>query len=135
MKREVLNIEDLNASRLGSALLDYRMLNASIEARGTGSILPMPSEDTYVLENAVLLTDGNVLLASDGKPIVYAGVTADSSRSKADIPASPVTYNKGMKLYKGKTYTQGGKNYECFRSSGNKVYADLKDLSIYVKRI
>lgn len=67
MKREGLNIEDLNA-----ALLGYRMLNASIEARGTGSILPLPSEDTYVLDNAILLDSaGSVLLTEDGTPIVY----------------------------------------------------------------
>lgn len=72
MKREGLNIEDLNAARLGSALLNYRMLNASIEARGTGGILPLPSEDTYVLDNAILLdTTDTVLLTEDGTPIVY----------------------------------------------------------------
>lgn len=72
MKREGLNIEDLNAARLGSALLGYRMLNASIEARGTGSILPPPSEDTYVLDNAILLDSADsVLLTEDGTPIVY----------------------------------------------------------------
>lgn len=72
MKREGLNIEDLNAARLGSALLGYRMLNASIEVRDTGVITPSPSEDVYILENAILLdTTDTVLLTEDGTPIVY----------------------------------------------------------------
>lgn len=72
MAREGLNMEGLNASRLNIVVLNYTMLNASIEARGTGSILPLPSEDTYVLDNAILLDSaGSVLLTEDGTPIVY----------------------------------------------------------------
>ena len=72
MAREGLNMEDMNASRLNIVVLNYTMLNASIEARGTGSILPLPSEDTYVLDNAILLDSaGIVLLTEDGTPIVY----------------------------------------------------------------
>lgn len=91
---------------------------------------PVP-EDTYLLENAFLLSDGGVLLASDGKPMVYSDVTGNAAKSSVKASA----YRKGMKLYKGKVYTQGGVNYECFRSSGNKVYTDLKDLSIYVNEL
>lgn len=72
MKREGMNIEDLNAARLNTASLNCRMLNASIEARDTGSITPSPAEDTYILENAILSAPGNVLLTEDGTPIVYA---------------------------------------------------------------
>ena len=36
------------------------------------NILPLPSEDTYVLDNAILLdTTDTVLLTEDGTPIVY----------------------------------------------------------------
>lgn len=69
MAREGLNIEDLNASRLNSSLLNHTMLNACIETRDTGGIAP--SEDVYVLENAVLHSAGSVLLTEDGIPIVY----------------------------------------------------------------
>ena len=72
MKREGLNIEDLNASRLNIVVLNYTMLNASIEVRDTGVITPSPSEDVYILENAILLdTTDTVLLTEDGTPIVY----------------------------------------------------------------
>lgn len=71
MAREGLNIEDLNASRLNSSLLNHTMLNACIETRDTGGIAPSPSEDVYVLENAVLHSAGSVLLTEDGIPIVY----------------------------------------------------------------
>lgn len=72
MAREGLNMEDLNASRLNIVVLNYTMLNASIEVRGTGVITPSPSEDVYILENAILLDSaGTVLLTEDGTPIVY----------------------------------------------------------------
>ncbi|WP_277232043.1 hypothetical protein [Phocaeicola salanitronis] len=62
----------MNESQLNAAMLNTALLNASIEARGTGSILPPPSEDTYVLDNAILLDSaGSVLLTEDGTPIVY----------------------------------------------------------------
>lgn len=72
MAREGLNIEDLNASRVNTVLLNFTVLNASIEERDTGSITPSPVEDVYILNNAILLDSaGNVLLAEDGTPIVY----------------------------------------------------------------
>lgn len=72
MAREGVNIEDLNASRLNTVMLNYTMLNSAIEVRDTGGITPTPSEDVYVLNNAILLdTADTVLLTEDGTPIVY----------------------------------------------------------------
>ena len=71
MAWEGLNIEDLNASRLNLALLNCSMLNAAVETRDTGGIAPVPSEDVYVLENAILHSADSVLLAEDGTPIVW----------------------------------------------------------------
>lgn len=73
MAREGLNIEDLNASRLDTAVLNYTMLNASIEVRDTGGVSPVPpTGDVYVLNNAILLDSADkVLLTEDGMPIVY----------------------------------------------------------------
>ena len=71
MAWEGLTIEDLDASRLNSALLNCSMLNAAVETRDTGGIAPVPSEDVYVLENAILHSADSVLLAEDGTPIVY----------------------------------------------------------------
>lgn len=72
MTREGLNIEDLNASRVNTALLNFTMLNSSIEERDTGGITPSPVEDVYILNNAILLDSAStVLLTEDGTPIVY----------------------------------------------------------------
>lgn len=65
-------------------------------------LMMLPSEeDVYVLNNAVLLSDGTVLLADDGTPVAYAGQNArlagDSTQAQpADSNAS--LYSKTQKV-------------------------------------
>lgn len=119
-----MNGTELNSQRkLNAALLNFTLLNADSGPLGVSGGTVPSEEDIYVLNNAVLLSDGTVLLADDGIPVVYG--QAESVQA--------VPYESGMALEEGRRYTQSGKEYECFRSSGGRVYADLDKLSIYVK--
>lgn len=120
----------MNSGGMNILRMNHTVLNASLQCNRSGKST-VPDEDTYILRNAILIGDGSVLTDSEGTPVVYTGPSqADESVSRTSIP-----FNGGMILEKGNTYSQYGKEYECFKSSDNPVYADLKELSIYVNPI
>lgn len=60
----------------------------------------------------------------------------------AGTEEDPIPYNEehdplfaGMELEQGKYYTQDGITYYCHTGSGQAVYNDLKDLTIYVEEV
>lgn len=64
-------------------------------------LMMLPSEeDVYVLKNAVLLSDGTVLLTDDGTPVVYAGQNArlaDDSTQAQPAGSNASLYSKTQK--------------------------------------
>lgn len=67
----------------------------------------------------------------DATPALYAEV---AKPGQGESPGNPIHYDNNMELVEGKYYEQGGIVYVCFRSTGNPVYNDLKDLvNLYVR--
>lgn len=132
MAREGLNIEDLNASRVNTVLLNFTVLNASIEERDTGGITPSPVEDVYILHNAILLDSaGTVLVTEDGTPIVYTQMKTDTSHDNIGVlltDGSIVPYSRvpGSGYPKeqvvGITYTDDNCNFCIALEDAGKAY-------------
>lgn len=57
------------------------------------------------------------------------------NESHAGTQDDPIPYNNNMELEQGKYYTQGGVTYYCHTGSGQAVYNDLKDLTVYVEEV
>ena len=62
---------------------------------------------------------------------LYEEINEEHAGTKDD----PIPYNNNMELVQGKYYTQYGVTYYCHYGSGQAVYNDLKDLSIYVEPV
>lgn len=79
---------------------------------------------------------------SDWKPGSGAFSLWEEVSRHAGTQEDPIPYNDehdplfaGMELEQGKYYTQDGITYYCHTGSGQAVYNDLKDLTIYVEPI
>lgn len=69
-------------------------------------------------------------------PSIYtAALYEEINETHAGTQDDPIPYNNNMELEQGKYYSQDGVTYYCHTGSGQAVYNDLKDLTIYVEEV
>lgn len=75
------------------------------------------------------------VLENQPPSIDTAALYEEINKTHAGTQDDPIPYNNNMELEQGKYYTQGGVTYYCHTGSGQAVYNDLKDLTIYVEEV
>lgn len=76
-----------------------------------------------------------IVLENQPPSIYTAALYEEINEQHAGTQEDPIPYNNNMELVQGKYYSQYDVIYYCHRSSGQAVYNDLKDLTIYVEPV
>lgn len=79
--------------------------------------------------------DVAVVLENQPPSIYTAALYEEINEQHAGTQEDPIPYNNNMELVQGKYYSQYDIIYYCHRGSGQAVYNDLKDLTIYVEPV
>lgn len=85
-----MNRTKVNQARVNQTAVNFTRVNTTGVA-GHGS--SGSTEEDYILDNAILLKDGGVLLKKDGTPMVYKGLA--TSANIGVLPTARTSY--GMK--------------------------------------
>lgn len=72
------------------------------------------------------------VLENQPPSIDTAALYEEINETHAGTLEDPIPYNNNMELEQGKYYTQSGVTYYCHTGSGQAVYNDLKDLTVFV---